>query len=265
MSGTRLRGVILGFVAALAVSAGAFAADMPTVILATTDQGSTRVSGQGANIQPQHPGWQIELFRQVADKVGVKFEFRRMTWKQVLARIKTEEFDAAFNSSYSPERATYGVYPMLDGEPDTTRATLSYSYWLYRKNDSPVTWDGVSFTGLEKPIGAESSAAIVQVLKDHGAQVIEASTYPEILDMLRTGQVDAVAGFAGNIEAFLQADPQRYSHITRYPVPLQRRNGYLMFSQSFYAKNKALVERIWNAIADIWSSPEAAEIRRNYE
>ena len=246
--------------------AGADAApDTPVITLVTTDQGSSRVTGHGPDIDARRPGWQVELLRLAAARAGVRFEFRRLPWKEALNRVRNGDIDAAFNSSYKAERAVYGVYPTLDGELDPVRATLNYTYWLYHLEGSPVSWNGASFSGLERPIAAERSAAIVSVLREYGAEVIEADSYAEILGLLDTGRVDAVAGFEGNVEIFLQTSPRKYGYVTRHPVPLLRRMGFLMFSKHYYAENRELAERIWDAIAEVWSSPVAFEIRRGYE
>ncbi len=254
-----------GFLVFMAAFSNAFASDKPVIIIATTDQSSVRVSGEGPDLDPQRPGWQIELFRLAADKAGVTFRFQRMPWVQALERVRKGETQAAFNSSYKEDRAVYGVYPSRDGKLDEDRATLRYTYWLYTRPGSPVTWNGVALGGLSNPLGAERSSAIVPVLEKQGAEVIEVGRYQDILSMMMDGRVDAIAGFEGNVETILQANPQEYRGITRHPVPLLRRTGYLMFSKAFYETNTALVERIWDAIGEVWASPVAAEIRRNYE
>lgn len=241
------------------------AAEKPTITLITTDQGSARVMGEGPHLDPRRPGWMIELFRLVADRAGVTFEFQRTAWKDALRRVQDGKADAAFNASFKPSRAVYGVYPMRDGELDYDRATLNYTYWLYYRKDTPVSWNGMAFTGLKKPIGAERSAAIVSVLEKRGADVLEIQGYDRILKSLTDGKTDGIAGFEGNVEAFLQADPQRFGGVMRHPVPLLRSSGFLMFSKHFYAAEPQLAERIWDAIGAVWSTPRAAEIRRSYE
>lgn len=241
------------------------ATEKPTITIATTDQSSVRVAGEGPDIDPQLPGWQIELFRLVADKIGVTFKFQRMPWVQALDRVRKGETEAVFNSSFNADRAVYGVYPTRNGMLDHNRATLRYTYWLYTRSGSPVTWNGQSFGALNNPIGAERSSAIVPMLKNRGAKVVEVGRYQDILSLMMDGHVDAIAGFEGNVETILQANPQQYSQITRHPVPLLRRTGYLMFSKTFYEKNMPLAERIWDTVAEVWASPIAAEIQRNYE
>lgn len=266
MSHIRPLAYISSFFAILMTFTSAFAStDKPVITIATTDQSSVRIAGEGPDLDPQKPGWQIELLRLAAKKAGVTFKFQRMPWVQALERVRKGETQAAFNSSFKEDRAVYGVYPMRDGALDEDRATLRYTYWLYTHPKSPVTWNGVAFSGLVNPIGAERSSAIVPVLKKRGAEVIEVGRYQDILSLMMDGRVDAIAGFEGNVETILQASPGEYRKISRHPVPLLRRTGYLMFSKIFYEQNMPLVERIWDAIGDVWDSPIAAEIRRNYE
>ncbi len=254
-----------GIFLALVFAGGAGAVEPPVVRLLTTNQESVRVTGSGPNVNARRPGWLIELLGLVAERAGVEFEIKRHAWKKVLKLVETGEADGAFVSSYRPERAVYGVYPTKDGALDPSRALLNYAYWLYAPTGSGVAWNGVSFGGLDKPIGAELNASVVPALKKAGAAVVEAETYHEILAMLDEGRVSAVAGFEDNVDIFLRTAPERYRNVVRHPVPLVRKTGYLMFSKSFHAKNKALAEKIWDAVEAVWLSPKAAEIRRNYE
>ncbi len=239
--------------------------DTPILTLVTTDQGSPRVNGHSSEIASVRPGWQIELLRMAAQKAGVRVKFYRMKWIDALKNVREGTIDAAFNSSYKDDRAVYGKYPMRDGELDTSRATLNYTYWLYYSETDPVLWNGVSFSDLKKPIAAERSSAIVPILKKYGADVVEAETYEDILKLMDSGQASAVAGFEGNVDIFMQTAPQHFGHVVRHPVPLVRRTGYVMFSKLSYDAHPDRIERFWDAIRDVWSSPAAIDIRGSYE
>ena len=82
------------------------AGDIATITLAGVPDHSPRVTGQGPNINWKRPGWLIELFLLVEERVGVKFEYVRLPWKRCLHMVKAGDADAAFISSHSTERAT---------------------------------------------------------------------------------------------------------------------------------------------------------------
>ena len=75
-----------------------------------------RVMGSGASIDWAKPGISVELFKMVAQSVGVQFEYQRMPWKRCLYAVEHGMADTTFHASFKPARAKFGVYPTRDGQ-----------------------------------------------------------------------------------------------------------------------------------------------------
>lgn len=232
--------------------------------LVTINSSSPRVQGTGPYVQDERPGWQVEMFREAASEVGARIQFRRMPWKEALHAVRTGQADAAFNSSYKPERDEYGAYPMKDGKPDESRASHRYAYWLYTFDGIGVDWDGTSITGLVNPVVADEGSAVVSWLKKRNIPVVEVLGYEMALDLLMVGKADAVAGFGSYVDVIIGEHPEEYEGVVRLTEPLVRKSGYLMFSQAFYDANTGLCERMWDAIGRLHGSEKYKSLRCCY-
>ncbi|MCP4350157.1 MAG: amino acid ABC transporter substrate-binding protein [Desulfobacterales bacterium] len=220
----------------------------------------------GVNINWEFPGISLELLRMVENKLGLKFEYYRTEWKRGLYLIEQGDGDAIFPSSYRKERAKYAVYPMKNNAPDPSRAIRTYAYWLYVRKDSGVTWDGQHIEHLNKPVAARQGSAISADLKEMGYAVDnQARVYTLMLEMLLTHRVDAIAGFAHQVDVHMAKRPERYTTITRIDIPLREKNGYLMFSKHFARQHSDIMEQIWDMIRTIKTSPEFEKIIQKYQ
>ncbi len=257
-----LLAVIFGVVVIAASSDSGMAADdKPLVInVATTPTPSHRVTHN-----KDRPGWQIELFEEVEARTGVKFEYVFVPWDQALRLVRTGAAQAAFNSSYKPERAVYGAYPMRDGKPDPSRATVLYAYVLYAHRDSGITWDGQRIRGLDGPLAVEKSAAILSQLGKLGVQTLELPNYEAMLSMVSGRRVQALAGVDQIVDTMLTTKADHFADIVKVEPPLQRRVGFLMFSKSFCASKSDVCEAVWNAIGEIRQTDAFKAMRASYE
>lgn len=240
---------------------GMAADDKPVVInVATVPPPGHRITHN-----KDRPGWLIELFQEVQARTGVKFEYVFVPWDQALRLVRTGAAQAAFNSSYTPERAVYGVYPMRDGKPDPSRATVQYAYALYAHRDSGITWDGQRIGGLDGPVAVEKSAAVLAQLKKLGAQTVELPNYEAILSMVSSRRVQALVGIDQIVDAMLTTSADRFADISKVDPPLQRRVGFLMFSKSFCASKGDVCEAVWNAIGEVRQTDAFKAMRASYE
>ncbi|HBC07306.1 MAG TPA: amino acid ABC transporter, partial [Rhodospirillaceae bacterium] len=92
-----------------------------------------RYYGTTAQVPKNKPGVTIEVFREAARRLNASLDFERVPWNRGLFMVETGEVDGIFHASYKPERAEFGVYPMLaDGKtPDESRAVFFQSYSFY--------------------------------------------------------------------------------------------------------------------------------------
>lgn len=247
----------------LVFSAVALALLSPRVMAATTETATNGplnilfdvfenpplINGNGTAIDPVKPGLTIEVLRMAAERARIPINLSRTPWQRGLYLIQTGQADGIFASSYVEDRLRYGVYPMKDGHPDTSRKLFDQSYRLYIRAGSGVRWDGKTLTGLLAPVGATSGYAVVPVLKALGVEVAEEPDHIANLRKLAAGRIDAYAELDTHVIPLLRRDPKAFGGIIEVSPPVLTKPYYLMFSKIFYARAPAVAERFWDTIA----------------
>jgi polar amino acid transport system substrate-binding protein len=249
------------FLCLIIITFGAQANNDPVELtIGTTPSKSERITGD-----PDRPGWLVELFNAVEPLANVRFKYVFNDWDQVLRLVRTGRIEAAFNSSYKVARAVYGSYPMKDGKPDPSKATVEYEYSLYVRRDSNVKWDGSGFENLNGPVALEKGAAILPRLQQLGLETREITSYRSMLSLLAGGRIDAIAAIDVNVDVLQKQSPERFGGIVKVSPPLQTRTGYLMFSKIFCDRDRNICNAVWNAIRDVKMSESFRNIRAQYD
>lgn len=234
----------------MAAAAGASVATaQPVRIVFDVQANPPLICGSGATIDPDKPGLTIEMLRMAAQRADIPITLSRTPWARGLYLIQAGEADAIFASSYVKSRLAYGVYPMKDGHPDTTRKLFDQSYRLYVRAGSGVHWDGKTLTGLHAPVGATTGYAVIPVLQAMGVTVEPEQSHIANLRKLEAGRLDAYAELDTHIRPLLLADKAAFGNIIELSPPVLTKPYYLMFSKIFYAKSPKIAERLWDAIA----------------
>ena len=143
-----------------------------------------RVVGSGTSIDWSKPGITLELFKMIAQRVGVQFEYKRIPWKRCLYAVEHGTADATFHASFKPARAKFGVYPTRDGQLDPSRRIYKNSYVFYARKGSGVIWDGQTISNASRPIGTQLSYSIAEDLRQMGYEVEEEASVANNLDKL---------------------------------------------------------------------------------
>lgn len=226
--------------------------------------GTTPTPSERMTHDETRPGYLVELFNRIEPLANVKFEYIFANWDQVLRLIRTSRVEAGFNSSFKAERAIYGAYPMKDGEPDPSRATIRYAYSLFTYGESGISWDGQTVNGLTGPIGIEKGAAIISTLKNLELPVKEIKTYESMVSLLAGRRLQAIAAVDDHLELAAKKNGHRFGDIKKLTPPLQTRVGYLMFSKRFCDKSTDICEAIWDGIRTVKNSDEYKAVRAQY-
>jgi polar amino acid transport system substrate-binding protein len=258
--------VILAALTALYLtSAQATAEDGNTLILATVPSSGQRISTVEGLLPAEHPGWFVELTRQAAKQCGSEIDYLFMPWTRALKMVEAGKVSAVFNSSYKLDRAEYGAYPMLNGKPDTTRASKRYVYRAYVSRDAPIDFlnDLTQFAG--RKIVAERSASILPLLKEHGADIYETANIITMLRMAAGKRMDATVGIEDSLDAALERHPDLKAMLRKVDMPVKSSIGYVMFSKIFYASHKELVECFWDTSAALQNTDWFKEMRATYK
>ena len=142
-------------------------------------------------------GFDVEVGRLIADKLGVKAEFRETEWSALLAGVDSGLFDIACNGvDYTEERAE--KYNFTDPYVYTEIALV------VRKDDDSIH----SFEDLAGRVTSNSpSSTYAQRAEAAGASVVYVDAFDGTMMMVEQGRVDASINALGTIEEYLEARP----------------------------------------------------------
>ncbi|MBT8367437.1 MAG: transporter substrate-binding domain-containing protein [Deltaproteobacteria bacterium] len=223
-----------------------------------------RILGNGTSIDWSKPGITVELFKMVAESVGMQFEFKRMPWKRCLYAMQHGLADATFHASFKPARAEFGVYPTRDGQLDPSRCIYKNSYVFYARKGSGVKWNGNTISNASRPIGTQLSYAIADDLRKMGYEIEEEASVANNLNKLKAGRISAYAEIESIADYALGKERTQYENIVKLQPPLREKVYYLLIAKSFVEKNRRLAEQIWDAVRDVQQTDAYREMLRKY-
>jgi polar amino acid transport system substrate-binding protein len=205
--------------------------------------------GHGDVIPKDYPGATIEhLYQLTAAIPGVTLQLERRPWKRCLAKLESGETDALV-ASYRPEREQIGNYPMLDGQPDPSRAFSEHHTCLVKQADSRWTWDGERVSGIDSLVVARP-LGYAPLIVPGPQQVTMHYTLSGTMDLelLRAGRIHAVTTLCK-----IAGQPVISAAISDLGLqvlqpPLHSNTGYLMFSRQFYQKNPQIAQELWRQL-----------------
>ena len=201
--------------------------------------------GEGAEVPSEKPGVNIELYNLVAANAGAAVQYFRYSWNRCIALLTAGRVDSLI-ASYNTERASLAKFPQANGQLDASKRITTSGYYLYHLKNDTTYWDGEKLLDPSISIGAPLGYSIVNDLRAMNANVTEAGTTGSLLNLLLYGRFDAIAAPGSTTQAMIRADITRLINVVRDPAPLKQSAYYIVFSDSFAARNPALVEEIWN-------------------
>lgn len=216
-------------------------------------------------LDAKRPGHYVELTRKVGEQCGVRVEFEFMPWARALQAVESGIVSAAFTSSYKPERAVYGAYPMKDGQPDESRAQRNFAYHLYARPDTATSFKMGAGAISGAHIAVERGASIIPLLESQGMVPRPLPRYESILSMVAMNRVTFGVGIADNLDPILAKNPELAANVVKIEPPLQKQIGYVMFGKVFYEKHRDTVECFWDQSAALSKSQWYEMLKQQYE
>ena len=120
---------------------------------------------------------------------------------------------------------------------------------VYKKKNTPLDWDGKKFENLnDKTIGAQKGFNTIDALnalnvKTDGDLVATAEQNIMKLNLNRL-----IAAVVEETQGDQIIKEKELNELVKLPTVFASTTVYLAFSQSFYARNPELAEKIWNNI-----------------
>lgn len=259
-----MRGLLLVCLLVLSASTTGLADEAVTLRVVYEEQPNPpRHLGEGALV-PDPPGVTIDILRLAAERLGITLELLRVPWTRGLFMLETGKADAIFHASFKVDRLVIGVYPMIDGEPDESRAIFRQNYAFYVRDDGVVTWDGTLLRGIARPVGATASYSVIDNLTELGLTVEAERSQLINFRKLQEGRIDAYAELQTMADAYLEPAGGPIAGVVRLDPAIVEKPYYLMFSHQFHEVHPDLAEAIWDQIAAINNSADIERIEARY-
>lgn len=202
-------------------------------------------------------GLDFILLNMVDEKLAeIEFEYKLVPWQRCLESIKSNAAQGCFTASFKTKRLAFGSYPMKGDKPDENLRLHSSSYTLYttKGNEGSVKVNGLDITGLNGMISVTRGYSIGDDLKGKGYKV-DATSSKSISSFkkLAAGKVQYVAELSQSGDAIISKFDGK---LVAIKPDLITKPYYLMFSNAFIKKNKALTDKIFATIASVRESAE---------
>jgi len=200
------------------------------------------------------------LVHQAARRSGMKLSTYAAPVARCRAEIERGLAHAYPLAPYAPGELPFVQYPMRAGAPDAARATVHARVMLFRPTGGAVQWDGHVISGVaSKVLLPYGSTLLPSVMRGHKVPFDQEGRSLAInFAKMLAGRGDAAAGFEAE-GLLLLAQPAFAGRIEVIPQPLFEQTYYLGVTKAYYARNRAAVERMWDAIGRLNQAAKTQE------
>jgi ABC-type amino acid transport substrate-binding protein len=192
-------------------------------------------------------GYDVEVAKAVADKLGVKVEYVETPWDAIFAGLTSKRFDAVVNQvTKNPERA--GLYGL------SSTYTWSEGVVATRADDTSIT----SHAALKGKKSAQSlTSNWTKVAKDAGAEVESVEGFTQAITLLKQSRVDATVNDSLAVLDYLKSTGDQ-------GVKIAAKTGDVSEQVVATRKDSDLVAAIDKALADLKADGTLAKISQKY-
>ena len=192
-------------------------------------------------------GYDVEVAKAVADKLGVKVEYVETPWDAIFAGLAADRYDVVVNQvTKNPERA--GLYGL------SSTYTWSEGVIATRADDASIT----SLKSLEGKKSAQSlTSNWAKVAKDAGAQVESVEGFTQAITLLKQSRVDATVNDSLAILDYLKSTGDT-------TVKIAAKTGDVSEQVVATRKDSDLVAAIDKALADLEADGTLTKISQKY-
>ena len=221
----------------------------------TLREGTLKVATEGTfspfsyyNDKNELVGYDVDVARAVAEKLGLKIEFLTAPWDAMLAAFDAGKADAVFNQvSITDERKKKYEY--------SVPYTVVYGAIIVHKDNNDIK----SFEDLKGKKNADSATSNwAQVAKKYGAQNVTVDSFAKSMELLIARRVDTVVRDNTVFYDFLK---QR----TDAPIKIAAKLKDVDYSAAIVQKgNKELADQISKALNELKAEGKLKEISLKY-
>ena len=221
----------------------------------TLREGTLKVATEGTfspfsyyNDKNELVGYDVDVARAVAEKLGLKIEFLTAPWDAMLAAFDAGKADAVFNQvSITDERKKKYEY--------SVPYTVVYGAIIVHKDNNDIK----SFEDLKGKKNADSATSNwAQVAKKYGAQKVTVDSFAKSMELLIARRVDTVVLDNTVFYDFLKQRPDA-------PIKTAAKLKDVDYSAAIVQKgNKELADQISKALNELKAEGKLKEISLKY-
>nr|WP_314522319.1 amino acid ABC transporter substrate-binding protein [uncultured Campylobacter sp.] len=221
----------------------------------TLREGTLKVATEGTfspfsyyNDKNELVGYDVDVARAVAEKLGLKIEFLTAPWDAMLAAFDAGKADAVFNQvSITDERKKKYEY--------SVPYTVVYGAIIVHKDNNDIK----SFEDLKGKKNADSATSNwAQVAKKYGAQNVTVDSFAKSMELLIARRVDTVVRDNTVFYDFLKQRPDA-------PIKIAAKLKDVDYSAAIVQKgNKELADQISKALNELKAEGKLKEISLKY-
>ena len=221
----------------------------------TLREGTLKVATEGTfspfsyyNDKNELVGYDVDVARAVAEKLGLKIEFLTAPWDAMLAAFDAGKADAVFNQvSITDERKKKYEY--------SVPYTVVYGAIIVHKDNNDIK----GFEDLKGKKNADSATSNwAQVAKKYGAQNVTVDSFAKSMELLIARRVDTVVRDNTVFYDFLKQRPDA-------PIKIAAKLKDIDYSAAIVQKgNKELADQISKALNELKAEGKLKEISLKY-
>ena len=221
----------------------------------TLREGTLKVATEGTfspfsyyNDKNDLVGYDVDVARAVAEKLGLKIEFLTAPWDAMLAAFDAGKADAVFNQvSITDERKKKYEY--------SVPYTVVYGAIIVHKDNNDIK----SFEDLKGKKNADSATSNwAQVAKKYGAQNVTVDSFAKSMELLIARRVDTVVRDNTVFYDFLKQRPDA-------PIKIAAKLKDVDYSAAIVQKgNKELADQISKTLNELKAEGKLKEISLKY-
>ncbi|SEH59308.1 amino acid ABC transporter substrate-binding protein, PAAT family /amino acid ABC transporter membrane protein, PAAT family [Mycolicibacterium rutilum] len=200
-------------------------------------------AGQGGQLA----GYDVDVARAVADKLGVRVEFVETSWDSIFAALEADRFDIVANEvTITDERkAKYDL---------SAPYSIAEGVIVTRADDNSVT----SLADIKGKRAAQSPTSNwATVARDAGAQIVSVDGFSQAISVLNDGRVDVVVNDSLSVLAYQAEHPDA-------PIKVAGTTGE-QSEQAFAArKDSGYLPELNRALEELRADGTLTEISRKY-
>lgn len=192
-------------------------------------------------------GYDVEVAREVADRMGLEIEFKETKWDAMFAGLNSERFDMIANQ--------VGIKPDREEKYDFSEPYTYSSAVLVAPIDSEIA----SFEDLEGKKSAQSlTSNFAQIAESHGAEIVSVEGFNPAMQLLANGRVDATVNDRLSVLDYLNTQENA-------PVEIKdRQDDAAATAFMFREGNPELIEAVNEALASMREDGTLKEISEKW-